>query len=300
MRAAAYALIVALLPAAGTRSEEGTHSCLPAELRMRARFADPEQLVRALNEVDSERKRSAKRDAVARRFREAGCAAVEEQHGAGISEPNVVCRIAGKHERTIAIGSSPAFDGWASAALLPEIARAISSSERIHSYEIAMLSRSARESPSGARLLRDSRSRESWALFIHAGSLGFEKPLVSEESDDLQSCAIRELAKTFGMQVPRERGWDRLSIPCDFVRGNAPTPISNCSGSSVTRMLDVHPFIRDEIPVLGLYAFPERDAMNFRKPRATRLDAEQYVHAFRLLAAYAVIADQLLPLPGVP
>ena len=295
LRRCAPTAIALLVLAAGVRAQEAAPRCLPEELRMRVKFAEPKQLAEALSALEAARKRETKAEILARRFRDAGCAEVEEQPGAGLAAPNLVCRLPGASDRTIAIGSSPEFDGWASAALLPEIARAVASAPREHGYALALLSRSVEATPAGARAFADSDAA-STALFLHVGSLGTGKAKIGPEADERQACALRELAAALGTSIEAVLGWKQLNVPCPgtALLGMAQRPLANCESASFVRFLDVDPFMRAGVPVLGVYAFPKRDATSFSQPEPARLDPAAYVATYRLVAAYAVVLDQLL------
>jgi hypothetical protein len=296
------AALAAFALAGGARAEDGAAKCLPDELRMRAKFAEPKQLAAALSELDGARKRADKREVVARRFREAGCASVEEQSGAGLAEPNLVCRIPGKSARTIAVGSSPEFDGWASAALLPEIARAVASAPREHGYAIALLSRALAEVPAGARVFADALAAERPAIFLHLGPSGAANPLIGPESDERQLCALLELGRALGAPIETLPAWSQANVPCPgtpLLSRGMNAPLALCETSAYSRFLDVDPFVRAQVPVVGVYAFPKRERTNFAMRVSPRLDPTLYVTSYRLLAAYAVALDQLLA-PGLP
>ena len=295
-------LALATLLAATSAHGEEPRDCLPADLKLRVAFAEPKRLAEALRELEGERKRAGKLAVLKRRFTEAGCAQVEEQAGDGLAEPNLVCRIPGRGPDTIAIGSSPAFDGWPAAALLPEIARAVAAAPREHAYAIAVLSRAASGSALGAHVFADSFSARPPRVFVHAGMLGAEMPEIGPEADDARRCVVGSIARAaLGASVRQVAAWDQVSIQCVTGGGNrysgGTESLRTCSSASFSRLLDVDPFVQRGVPVAGLYAYPKRDRANFAMAKTPRLDPVAYVAAYRVLAALAVALDRVLGAP---
>ena len=86
-------------------------ACLPEDLRLTLAWAEPQEIVDALAEIQGQRKKAGRRAVLLRRFREAGCTTVDEQTGPGFAEPNLVCRIPGRTADVVAIGTGPQLDG---------------------------------------------------------------------------------------------------------------------------------------------------------------------------------------------
>lgn len=285
--------------ATAARAEDAP-ACLPDDFQLRVKFAEPKQLAETLAAVEKAKRRAGKREVLARRFREVGCASVEGLAGEGNSEPNLVCRIAGRNSKTIVLGTSPQFDGWPAAALLPEIARSVAASAREHSYAFAVFSRVVRETPAGARAFMASAAADPPASFLHVGSLGAALPQIGPESGEGQRCVLQAVARGLGLELEAMRGWEQISVPCagSTMQGRSHSPAFSCKGESFGRFLDTDAFIRAEVPVAGVYAYLGRDRTNFAMPKTPRFDAAAYVMSYRVLAAYAVALDRVLAAPA--
>jgi hypothetical protein len=289
------AATLALVAMGNASAQEASRPCLPMDLRLSVAFAEPKRLAGALKELEGERKQAGKRAVLERRFAEAGCASVEKQGGPGFAEPNLICRIPGRSSATIAIGTSPMVDGWAAAALLPELARAITASPREHSYAIALLSRAVFATPAGAREFADSFGDRPPLIFVHPGVLGSQLPEVGPEADDEQRCVVQSIARAVaGARLKSIVGWEQVSTPCRTATvpslrgaGSRGSALAFCGSVPFGRLLDVDPFVRGDVSVVGLYAFPDRE-------RDSRIDAAAYVATYRVLAAYSVALDALL------
>jgi hypothetical protein len=295
----AVAVLLLAVGVADARAEEAARDCLPTDLKLRVAFAEPKRLAEGLREIEGERKRAGKRAVLKRRFEEAGCAGVEEQAGPGLAEPNLICRIPGKRADAIAIGSSPMFDGWTAAALLPELARAIAASPREHSYAIALLSRAVAATPAGAREFAASFAEQPPRVFVHLGMLGSRLPEIGPEASDEQRCVVQSIARAVGAGVETIRAWNQVASPClaSNAQGRAHSPVNTCRHDSFAHFLDVDPFVRADVSVAGLYAFPKRDKTNFSMQQSARLDPVAYVASYRVLAAYTVALDAVLAAP---
>jgi hypothetical protein len=309
MRATLRSVVVLaamLLAMAPLRADEAKRDCLPADLRLRVAFAEPKQLASALRALEGERKSAGKRVVLKRRFEEAGCARVEEQAGAGFEAPNLVCSIPGRSGDTIAIGSSPTFDGWPAAALLPEIARSIAAAPREHSYAIALLSRGTSHKPIGSRAFAKSFGERLPRLFVHVGIVGSMLPEIGPEAGDEQRCVIESISRALlGEPLRSVLAWEQVGMQCVSPGGNrysgGTESLRTCQGAAYSRLLDIDPFLQSDVEVAGLYAYPKRDKTLFSMPERTRLDPAAYVASYRVLAAYSVALDALLgPRPAEP
>jgi hypothetical protein len=286
--------LVALLPFARALAEDQPANCLPADLRLRVSFAEPKGVMETLGELTGERGDARKRALLRQRFLDAGCASVEEQAARGTTEPNLICRIPGSGEATIAIGSSPAFDGWPAAALLPEIARAVSASPRAHGYVIALLARSEATDPSGAREF--AKTVRAPRLFVHVGRMGSGHPMLGPATDNAQSCVFGAISEAVGggpVGTLRSWGNERFAETCAgsdlysaIVAGPAaPRRVNTCGDRRFEQFLDTDPFVQGGVPVVGVYDFPAKEL--------SRSDAVAYFAEYRVLTAYAVALDQL-------
>ncbi len=294
-----FAVAFALLSMASANAQESARACLPADLELRVAFAEPKQLTETLGELTNTHSRAGKRAVLRQRFEEAGCATIEEQGGRGSAEPNLICRLPGTGEETIAIASSPAFDGWTAAALLPEVARALAAAPREHGYAIAVLSRSNSETPSGARAFAESFGLHSPIFFVHLGMLGSRLPMIGPGARDERVCEVEAVARAVsGASLGTIGSWsgEQFSRPCPgspLLDTRSPHRASICQSSPFNHFLDTDPFVRRGVAVIGVYDFP-------RDGEPWELDPAAYVATYRILAAYAVALDTLLALPKAP
>ncbi len=287
-RSVCGALALTLWGAALAHAEEAP-ACLPADVSLRVQFAEPKQLAKALAEVGKPRRGAAKREVLARLFREAGCASVEDQGASELPEPNLVCRIPGRTSSTIVIGVSPQVDGWPAAALLPELARIVLAEPREHSYVFAAFSRSALLTPGGARSFRESLGEhEPPAVFVHFGLLGAEAPIIGADTSDEQRCILKSVARALGIELKALRDWERVYYPCGAFFA------TTCTGLSDRRDLDTFVFSRTGSAVAGVYGVKEELSLGYGKRGAPHFDPATFVQAYRVLSAYLAVLDQAL------
>lgn len=300
----ALALLCCALGAPRAHSEEPRAACLPEALRLRTVFATPSDLAGALRENAALHKESERRARAKRAFAEAGCTSVEEHAHEGTRETSLVCRIAGGGGRAIAIASSPSFDGWPSAVLLPAIARSVAAAPRRHEYAIALLARSVSGQPIGARNFADSFGDAPPRVFVHVGAVGSGAPQVGPETSDAQRCLLDSISRAeLGAPLGQLLAWDQVSVQCltagAYRYSGGTESVRICGRDSFERLVDVAAFTRRGVEVAGLYAYPQRDRASFARVDTPRLDPAAYVATHRVLATYAVALDQVLdpPLP---
>lgn len=291
-RSARYAIALGLAWGAAFARAEDAPACLPADISLRVQFAEPKQLAEALSAVGKPPRRAGKREVLARLLREAGCANVEEQGTRELPEPNLVCRIPGRTNSTIVVGLSPQVDGWPAAALLPALASNVRAEPRDHTFVFAAFSRSALLTPGGARFfLESSGEREHPALFVHFGLLGAEAPIIGADTSDEQRCILQSTARALAIELDALRDWERVYYPCgeEFALP--------CSGLSDRRDLDTFAFSRSGSDVAGVYGVKEELSLGYEKRATPHFDPAMFVQAYRVLAAYLMVLDQL-PAPN--
>lgn len=281
---------------------EEPRACLPEDLRLRLAWSDPGRIATALKEIEAAKKRADKRAVLARRLRDAGCATVAEEGGPGLRAPNLVCRLPGRTSATIAIGTSPQVDGWLSAALLPEVARAVASAPREHTFLLAVFARASEEIPAGATALADSLRTDPPHLFVHYGWLGARPLEIGPEADATQRCIAQSTARSLGVAAEVRPSWPTVASNCNLrpaatsVRGSPSGPFANgvlqCIPTTLGLSLDTRPFLRRGVPVVGWYALSGK-----RRRASTRESAASLLETYKVLAAHAVALDQALAAP---
>lgn len=289
-------LLAAALAAAPAQVLAESASCLPPEFSLRVKFATPEELAAGLAAITQPKRDAGKREALAGQLGEAGCE-LEEQGASKLREPNLVCRVPGKRRATIVVGSSPGFDGWPAAALLPALARAVAAAPREHSYEFAAFARSVPQHPSGARHFARSLGDDvRAALYVHIGVAGLAPPIVGPGASTRQHCVIETVARAIGVRLSSASSWNELELPCSSQSGlHVGSDFDeSCGEAGYRRLLDVSAFADAEIPFIGVYGMRERSPFPQISQNAERFDAAAYVRSYRLLAAYLVAIDAAL------
>ena len=293
MSRSAWRILVAVAAcvASALGAEQPNRSCPPVELAIRVAFGSPQQLADGLKELAEQRGSSSKWRLIEARLREAGCSSVESQAGRNLSEPNLVCRIGDGSRPTIVVGLSPWLDGWQSAALLPQLARAISAGPRRHDFLLVAFGRNVLLQPDGARELLDQLASPP-SLFVHFADVGMQPLVVGADTAESQTCLVQSVAAAMGSPISALSTWERVYYPC----GEASALL--CTG--VRRDLDTFPFLRRSIAVTGLYGVREEPSLGLRARDPPRLSPAHYVASYRVLAAYLVAADGALGAPPRP
>jgi len=229
-----------------------------------------------------------RREATLKRlFQEAGCDAehLSEQTVKGSKQPNVICVLPGKSERTIIVGAhfdrvsegDGVVDNWSGASLLPSLYQSVRGTEREHTYVFIGFT-SEEEGEVGSHFYVQKMSKEAVAAIdamVNMDTLGLGPTLVwQSHSDKLLTGALNYIAK-------------KLELPLSAVNVER-------VGSS-----DSEQFAEKKIPRITVHSLTQKSwderILHTRKDKLAEIKFADYYQTYRLMSAYVVFLDQLPP-----
>jgi putative aminopeptidase FrvX len=269
-------LVLAILPAIASRSFADTLHFVTIR----------EQVVEArLKEFTGNNKQ--RETTLKRLFAEAGCDGehLSEQPVKGTKQPNLVCMLPGKGQRTIIVGAhfdhvsegDGVVDNWSGASLLPSLYQSVKGIDREHTY-IFIGFTAEEEGEVGSRFYVRQMSNEAVAAtdaMVNLDTLGLGPTLVwQSHSDKLLTGALTYLAK-------------RLELPLHAVNVDQ-------VGSS-----DSEQFAERKIPRITVHSLTQETwnerILHTNKDKLAQIKFDEYYQTYRLMAAYLVFLDQILP-----
>ena len=226
-----------------------------------------------------------------RLFQEAGCDGdhLSEQPVKGAKQqPNVICVLPGKSQRTIIVGAhfdrvsegDGVVDNWSGASLLPSLYESVKGTDREHTYIFVGFT-AEEEGEVGSRFYVRQMSKEAIAAtdaMVNMDTLGLGPTLVwQSHSDKLLIGALNYLAK-------------RLELPLDAVNVEQ-------VGSS-----DSEQFAERKIPRITVHSLTQKTwdqhILHTNKDKLAQIKFDAYYQTYRLMAGYVVFLDQLPPRQG--
>jgi len=227
-----------------------------------------------------------------RLFEEAGCDSehLSEQPVKGSKQPNVICVLPSKSQRTIIVGAhfdrvsegDGVVDNWSGASLLPSLYQGVKGTDREHTYVFVGFT-AEEEGEVGSRFYVRQMSKEAILAtdaMVNMDTLGLGPTMVWEShSDQLLTRALNYLAK-------------RLELPLSAVNVER-------VGST-----DSEQFAEKQIPRITVHSLTQKSwdqhILHTSKDRLAEIKFADYYQTYRLMAAYVAFLDQLPPRQGAP
>ena len=124
--------------------------------------------------------------------------------------------------------------------------------------------------------------------------------MLGPDTDETQRCVVSSISAAVGggsIESLASWGRQRFGKTCAgsdlfsamTVRPGSPRRVNLCGNRTFEQFLDTDPFVRADVPIVGIYDFPGA------KERALS-DVDAYFAEYRVLAAYAVALDHVIPL----
>src|SRR5215510_7524722 len=218
-------------------------------------------------------------------FQEAGCDLehLSEQAVKYSKQPNVICVLPGKSDRTIIVGAhfdrvsegDGVVDNWSGASLLPSLYQSVQGTEREHTY-IFIGFTAEEDGEVGSHFYVHQMSKEAVAAadaMVNMDTLGLGPTLVwQSHSDHLLVGALNYIAR-------------RLELPLSAVNVER-------VGSS-----DSEQFAEKKIPRITVHSMTQKSwdqrILHTSKDKLAAIKFDDYYQTYRLMAAYLVFLDQL-------